>query len=167
MKRSFSLTALIALAVGVPLYANTRIKIDTVPSEYAPINSPTNREPVSLSSYRFEVNEQTGRARVVVEYAYPDELTYGPDDPARGPRSTIVQLPELTYDPGAHAVAYDSNGKKVVCATVSEKSGLLGRHLEVKSTGACTISTEFTEHSEDDGWSIHRFPALDTYLNVR
>jgi hypothetical protein len=78
MKHFFVITVLVAVSSAVPVSANSRIKIDTVPSEYAPINSPTNREPVSLSSYRFEVEPETGRARVVVEYTYPDQMTYGP-----------------------------------------------------------------------------------------
>jgi hypothetical protein len=69
LKRSLFVTALVVLAVAGPVAANSkvRIEIDTVPSEYAPINSPTSREPVSLSSFHFEVNRETGRARVVVE----------------------------------------------------------------------------------------------------
>jgi hypothetical protein len=160
---------LLTLSFVLPMLAapNTRIKIDTVPSEYIPVNSPTNREPVLLSSFHFEVNQETGRARLVVEYTYPDQLIYGADDPTRGPASTIVQLPKLTYDSGAHTVTYDSNGRKVACATVSEKRGFFGRHLDVKNTGSCTVSTELAQHAEDDGWGIHRFRAIDTYLNIR
>jgi hypothetical protein len=166
MKHTFSVAALLALALAIPVSANSRIKIDTVPSEYAPINSPTNREPVSLSSFHFEVNQEMGRARVVAIYTYPDQMTYGPDDDASGPRSTIVQLPGLTYDSAAHAVVYDSNGTRAVCATVTEKAGVFGRHLKVKNTGACTVATVVANHAEDDGWSIHRFQAIDAYFEV-
>jgi hypothetical protein len=165
IKSSFSLAALVALAI--PVSANSRIRIDTVPSEYTPENSPTNIEPVSMSSYHFEVNEETRRARLVVEYTYPDQLIYGQDDDTRGPQSTVVQLPGLTYDATAHAVVYDSNGTEAVCAIVSEHDGLLGHHLKVKNTGACTVSAVVANHAEDDGWSIHRFRAIDTYLEVR
>jgi hypothetical protein len=165
-KNSLFLGALVVLAVAVPASANSKVRIDTIPSEYAPINSPTNREPVSMSSYHFEVNEETQRARVVVEYTYPDQLIYGPNDDARGPRPTIVQLPGLTYDATAHAVVYDSNGTKAVCATVNEQSGLFGRHLKVRNTGACTVTTVVANHAEDTGWDIHRFLAIDTYFEV-
>jgi hypothetical protein len=166
MKHYFFITALLALASVTPVSGNSQIKIDTIPSEYAPINSPTNREPVSLSSYHFEVEPETGNARVVVEYTYPDQMTLGPDDDAGGPASTIVQLPGLRYDAGARAVVYDSNGTKSVCATVDERSGLFGHHLKAKNTGACTVSVVAAVHTEDTGWNLHRFRALDTYLEI-
>jgi hypothetical protein len=167
IKRSFSLVALVALALAIPVAGRSRIRIDTVPSEYTPENSPTNTEPVSMSSYHFEVNEETRRARLVVEYTYPDQLIYGQNDDTRGPQSTVVQLPGLTYDAAAHAVVYDWNGTRDVCATVAVHDGLFGRHLKVKNTGACTVSTVVANHAEDDGWSIRRFRAIDTYLEVR
>jgi len=169
MRRRLVLATLAVLHLALPISAaaNSRIKIDTVPSEYTPMNSPTNHEPVSLSSFHFEVNQKTGRARLVIDYTYPDEPIYAPNDDAHGPLPTIVQLPQLTYDQGSHTVVYDSTGRRVVCATVREKTGLFGRHFVVKNTGACTVSTELAEHAEDDGWSIHRFRVLETYLNVR
>jgi hypothetical protein len=166
MKHFFIITVFLAMSSAVPVSANSRIKIDTVPSEYAPINSPTNREPVSLSSYHFEVEPETGRARLVVEYTYPDQMIYGPNDDAGGPASTIVQLPGLRYDAGARAVVYDSNGTKSICATVDERSGLFGHHLKVKNTGACTVSAMAADHIEDTGWKLRRFRALDTYLEI-
>jgi len=166
MKHFFLVAALVTLAVAVPVSANPGVKIDTVPSEYAPISSPTNREPVSMSSFHFEVNQETSRARVVVEYTYSDQMTYGPDDDAGGPRPTITHLPGLIYDAGAHAVLYDSNGTKTVCATVNEQSGLFGHHLKVKNTGSCTVATVVADHVEDTGWDIHRFRAIDTYFEV-
>jgi len=161
------LAALAALALAVPVFASSRIKIDTVPSDYTPIDSPANREPVSMSSYHFEVNEETGRARLVVEYTYPDQMIYGENDDAGGPRSTVVQLPGLTYDATAHAVVYESDGARDVCATVEVHDGLFGRHIKVKNTGACTVSAIVANHAVDDGWSIHHFRAIDTYLEVR
>jgi hypothetical protein len=167
VKPSFLTAVLVATALAVPAFADSRVKIDTVPSEYAPINSPTNREPVSMAGYHFEVNEETGRARVVVDYTYPDELIYGPNDDAGGPQSTFAQLPGLKYDAAAHEVVYDSHGTRDVCATVHERRGLFGRHLTVKSTGACTVFAVVANHAEDDGWSIHRFRALDAYFEAR
>lgn len=167
VKRFFLVAAFAVLGLAIPALANSRIKVDTIPSEYAPINSPTNREPVSISSYHFEVNEETGRARLVVEYTYPDQMIYGPNDDAHGPRSTVVQLPGLIYDAAARAVAYNLNGTRDVCATVDLHHGLLGRRIKVKNTGACTVVAVAAEHVEDDGWSIHRFRAIDTYLELR
>ena len=167
MRHFIIITVFVAMSSAIPVSANSRIKIDTVPSEYAPINSPTNREPVSLSSYHFEVEPETGRARVVVEYTYPDQMTFGPDDDSGGPAPTIVQLPGLRYDAGAHAVVYDSNGTKSLCATVDDRSSLFGHHLKVKNTGACTVSVVAASHTEDTGWNLRRFRALDTYLEIR
>jgi hypothetical protein len=166
MRHFFIITVFVAMSSAIPVSANSRIKIGTVPSEYAPINSPTNREPVSLSSYHFEVEPETGRARVVVEYTYPDQMTFGPDDDSGGPASTIVQLPGLRYDTVAHAVVYDSNGTKSVCATVDDRSSLFGHHLKAKNTGSCTVSVVAADHTEDNGWNLRRFRALDTYLEV-
>lgn len=166
MRLTFCAASLLALAVAVPASANSRIKVDTVPSEYAPINSPTNREPVTMSSYHFEVNPETSRARLVVVYTYPDQMTYGPDDDAGGPRPTVVQIPGLTYDAGAHAVVYNSNGTRDVCATVKERTGLFGHGLQVKTTGACTVTALVANHAEDTGWDIHRSRAIDTYFEA-
>jgi hypothetical protein len=167
MKQSVFVAAFGALAFAIPVSANSRIQIDTFPPESVPINSPTIRETVSLSSFHFEVNQETGRARVVVEYTYPDQMTYGPDDDAGGPRPTIAQLPGLTYDAAAHAVVYDSSGTKTICATVSERSGLFGHHLRVRNTGACTATTNVANHAVDTGWDIRRFHAVDTYFEAR
>lgn len=162
-----SLVVLLFFALALPVFPSTRIKLDTVPSDYTPENSPTNTEPVSMSSYHFEVNEETNRARIVVDYTYPDQLIYGPDDDTRGPYPTIVQIPGLTYDPSSHAVVYESNGVRNVCATVDVHDGLFGRHIKVKNTGACTVSTVVADHVADDGWSLHHIRAIDTYLKVR
>jgi hypothetical protein len=167
MKLPFCAASLLALAVAVPAAPNSRIKIDTVPSEYAPNNSPTNREPVSMSSYRFEVSPETRRARLVVDYTYPDQMTYGPDDDAGGPAPTIVQIPGLTYDVEGRAVVYNSNGMRDVCATVTVKSGIFGQRFKTRKTGACTVETVVANHAEDTGWDIHRFRAIDVYFEVR
>jgi hypothetical protein len=166
MKKTLALATFVALILAIPASANSKVQIDTVPSEYVPIDSPTNHESVSLSSFHFEVNQETGRARVVAIYTYPDELIYGPDDDQRGPRPTIVQLPGLTYDAPAHAVVYDSGGTKVLCATVRMKPGLFGNHLKVRNTGACTVTTSVANHAEDTGWDIHRYRAIDTYFEA-
>ena len=34
-------------------------------------------ERVSMEDFRFEVNKETGRARVVVDYTYPDMPAFG------------------------------------------------------------------------------------------
>jgi len=159
------------LLCAVPLTAaaatsSTRIKIDTVPNEYTPANV-TVREPVSMKGFHFEVNPETVRARVVVDYTYPDEQVYGQDDDAKGPQPTLAQVPGLKYDPQAHTIVYQGEGKSTVCANVEESKGIFGKHLRIKNTGSCVVTSEDAKHAEDDGWSIHRFQAIDTYFEVR
>ena len=161
----------IILLCAVPLTARgatsfTRIKIDTVSNEYTPANV-TVREPVSMKGFHFEVNPETVRARVVVDYTYPDEQVYGQDDDAKGPQPTLAQVPGLKYDPQAHTIVYEGDGKSTVCANVEERKGLFGKHLKIKNTGSCVVTSEDAKHAEDDGWSIHRFQAIDTYFEVR
>jgi hypothetical protein len=158
------LCAVPAIAAGTSAY--TRIKIDTVPNEYTPTNASV-REPVLMSSFHFEVNPETVRARVVVEYTYPDELVYEQDDDGKGPQPTFAQLPGLKYDPQAHTIVYEASGKITVCANVEEHKGIFGKHLKIKNIGSCVVTAEDVAHAEDDGWSIPRFRAIDTYFEVR
>ncbi len=143
----------------------TRIRIATVPDEYTPTSTLT-REPVSMEDFHFEVNQETARARVVVDYTYVDQNIYGPNDDKGGPESTIVQIPGLKYLPQAHIVVYDADGKQTVCADVQQRKGLFGVRLHIKKTGLCTVTGERTKHAEDDGWQIRRFTAIDTYFEV-
>jgi hypothetical protein len=160
------LIPVVVAALGLSASANARIKIDSVPPDYTPINSPTLREPVSLSDFHFELNPERTRARVVVDYTYPDEMIYLPNDDAKGPQPTVVQLPGLTYDSANHEVVYSAAGQRTICATVTDKSGVFGNHLDVKNTGACTVSTVAVNDAVDDGWTVHKVPALDIYLDV-
>jgi hypothetical protein len=156
---------LIALGIAANAATATRIKIGTVPDEYTPTDAST-AERVSMQDFRFEVNPETVRARVVVEYTYPDQIIYSKDDDGGGPQRTVKQLPGLKYVPAEQAVVYEANGQETVCARVEERKGLFGRHLRVKNTGSCTVTTERTKHAEDDGWAIQRFTAIDAYFEV-
>ena len=169
MRRRLALAALanLVLALPAPASPSSVVKIDTVPSEYEPINSPTNREPVSLAGFHFEINRESGRARIVADYTYPDQLIYGPDDPTRGPQSTIAQIPGLIYDPAAHEIVFEANGTRAVCAKVEEHHGLFGHRFKIRNTGACIVTARISAHVEDDGWDIRRFLELDTYFEVR
>lgn len=169
MGRRLVLAAIIlpAIALPIPAAANFSIPIDRVPSQYTPINGPQLAEPVSLSSFHFEVNPETGRARIVVDYTYPDAMTYVPNDPTGGPQPSVVQIPGLTYDVANHEIVFESNGAKTVCATVDKRKGLFGRREKITNTGACNVKARVENHAEDDGWSIHRFCSLDTYFNVQ
>ena len=144
----------------------TRIRLATVPDRYTPTNASVD-EPVSMQGFHFEVNPETARARLVVEYTYPDQIVYQKGDDKRGPQPTIVQLPELKYVPGKHAVVYEGAKHQTVCAQVRKGKGLLHHGLQIQNTGACTVTSEDVKHAEDDGWQIRRFTAIDTYFEVR
>jgi len=166
MKLTSALLLLAVPAIAVAGSASTRIKIDTVSNEYWPTNV-TMREPVYLKNFHFEVNPETVRARIVVEYTYPDELVNEREDDGGGPPPTIVQLPGLKYEPQTHAITFQADGKKTTCANVEEHKGLFGKHLQIKNTGSCFVTSEGAKHAEDDGWAIRHYKAIDTYFEVR
>lgn len=146
--------------------ADTRIKIDTVPAEYRPNTGSEPLRPVSMAGFHFEVNKETGRARVVVEYTYPHEVGYQASGD-RGPQPTVAELPGLIYDRSAHAVVYNGGEKRTVCATVQEKKGFRGAHFNIRNTGSCVVTATVADHAQDDGWSLRRSRAIDTYFEVR
>jgi hypothetical protein len=159
--------ALLALALPIPASAISSVPIDTVPPEYAPINGPQTAEPVSLSSFHFEANRETQRARVVVEYTYPDAMIYARGDPTAGLQSTVAQISGLSYNLVDHEAVYESNGAKTVCAMVEDRGGLFGHYEKISNTAACSVTARLEDFAEDDGWGIHRFRARDTYFNVQ
>ena len=159
------IAGLVILSINL-LYAGTSIKIATVPAEFTPYGGPGLPEPVSLSGYYFELNEETGRARVVVDYMYRDQMVFAGED-AHGPDPTYAQISGLTYDRAAHAVVYQRDGQKTVCALVEERRSRFLPRLRVKGTGKCTVTATNTDHAEDDGWRIRRFRAIDVYFEVR
>jgi hypothetical protein len=161
MKNIFRVSALVVLAFAIPARADTKIKIDTVPATYTPENY-NRSERVRISSYHFEVNPQRNRTRLVVIYTYRDQITYGAEDSKGGPPFTTVEIPGLTYDANAHAIVYDADGAKAVCATVHEKGT---RHLEIKNTGSCIVTAVLADHP--DAWDNDKHSALDTYFNVQ
>jgi hypothetical protein len=155
------------LTVATQASANTAVKVDSIPYEYMLVSSITNREPVSVSSYHFELEPETCRARVVVEYTYPDQMIYGGGDPLRGPQPSFAQIPGLKFDAAAHAVIFDGDGTKVGCANVTEYGGLFGQHRKVTNTGECSVTAVPSIHTVDTGWKLIRVRALDTFLEVR
>jgi hypothetical protein len=163
MKRFLGSGVLLALAFAIPARADTKIKIDTVPDTYTPQNY-ARSERVRISSFHFEVNPDRTRARVVVTYTYRDQISYATGDAGGGPPSTVVEIPGLTYDAAAHAIVYDANGTKAVCATVREKNS---HHLDIKNTTACTVTAVATEHVDEKSWNNDKHSALDTYFNVQ
>ena len=158
----------IALIAGMasPSWAESQVKIASVAPEYRPTTGPEMPERVSMQSYSFEVEQQTGRARVVVDYTYPDQAAFGMDGGA-GPELTMAQLPGLKYDAAARAVVYETAGKRTVCATVLDQKSFFRKRLAVTPTGACAITSRLVEHMADNGWNISQFPTVDTFFEVR
>lgn len=165
MKNILTAGTFLALAFAIPAWADTKIKIDTVPATYTPSNY-NRSERVRISSYHFEVNEQLNHTRLVVIYTYRDQISLGSEDVQHGPRPTIVEVPGLTYDAKTQAIVYDADGTKAVCATVREKGGDSRHHLEIKNTNACTVTTVVGEHVDDKAWDTDPHIAMDTYFNV-
>ena len=137
-----------ALALAIPAFAMTRVRIGSVAPEYRPTAGAEMPEPVSMEDFRFEINKETGRARVVVDYTYPDMVAFGVDG-GSGPESTAAQLPGLKYDREAKEVVYDAGGKTTVCATV--------RGSRIRSTGSCTVVSQLADHARE----------IDTFFEVR
>ncbi|HYL15779.1 MAG TPA: hypothetical protein VEV41_22275 [Terriglobales bacterium] len=159
--------AVLGFLLPVPLvYASTSIKIATVPAEFTPYSGPGLPEPVSMSGYYFEVNEETARARVVVDYMYRDQMVFAEED-GHIPEPTYAQIPGLVYEPSTHAIVYERDGRKTVCAVVQERRSRFLSGPRVKPTGNCTVSAKTTDHAEDDGWRIRRFRAIDVYFDVQ
>jgi hypothetical protein len=154
------------LAIAIPSWGGSRIKLASVPSEYIPTAGSEIPEPVSMASFSFEISERTRGARIVVEYTYPDEAVFGSDGGV-GPKPTYVQLSGLSYDEPAQAIVYESGGTRTVCADVRKGRLLLWKRTIIEPTGACVVSARMVDHVEDDGWSIRRFRAIDTFFEVR
>jgi hypothetical protein len=143
----------------------TKVKLDSTVPEYRPSAGSGMTEPVSMEDYYFEVNKVTGRARVVVEYTYPDQPAFGLDG-GPGPKPTLKQIPGLKYEPDSNAIVYDANGKRTVCAILQHKRVLFWNASYAAPTGSCTVTSKVIEQREDDGWGISHFRTLDTYLEV-
>jgi hypothetical protein len=60
---SVIVVCLLITQVTVTIYASTKIKIATVPSEFTPYAGPGLPEPVHMSGYYFEVNDQMNTVR--------------------------------------------------------------------------------------------------------
>jgi hypothetical protein len=144
----------------------TGVRIASVAPEYRPTAGPELPEPVSMQRYSFEVEPATGRARVVIDYTYPDQVAFGLDGGA-GPEPTMAQIPGLKYDADAKAVVYDASGKRTVCATVHYRTFLFRKSLDVMPTGACAVTSRLVAHVIDNGWSMSRIPAVDSFFEVR
>lgn len=152
--------------MAAPSWAGSPVKIASVAPEYRPTAGPEMPEPVTMQRFSFEVEPATGRARIVVDYTYPDQAAFGMDGGA-GPEPTMAQIPGLRYDAAAKAVVYETGGKRTVCAMVQDRKFLSRKSLAVTPTGSCGVTSRLVEHMADNGWSISQLPTVDTFFEVR
>jgi hypothetical protein len=140
------------LAIAEP--TSTVIRIDSVEDKY------------KVQDFSFEVNNETGRAGIRLQYVYPPSLV-GEVDSYWTPRPKMVTLPNLTYDGGAHAVVYHDGVKITTCAKAAGQRVLLWKIAIMKPTGACVVSSHLTAHDQDNGWGIVHLRTMDTYLEIQ
>ena len=153
--------ALLALALPMPASANFSVPTDAVPSEYTPIDSLRVAESLSISSFNFEANPETRRARVVVEHTYPDSLIYITRNRSRGPHSNVAQHRDLWYSPADNEIVNSSNGSKTAGVKAADRTGLCGHHEKIIYTGARSVTARVENPADCDGWDIRRFCTLD------
>jgi hypothetical protein len=158
--------SILIAAMAIPSWAESPIRIGSVPPTYTPTAGAEMPEPVSMESFSFQIEPETGRARIVVDYMYPDRSNFLFEGGA-GPQPTFAQLPGLKYDAAAKTVVYDQEGKQSVCARVRDRKFLFWKRTSVQTTGACVVTSRVTTHAEDDGWRIRHISTLDTYLELR
>jgi hypothetical protein len=146
--------------------AESQVKIARAAPGYRPTAGPEAPEPVSMRRFFFEGEPATGRARVVIDYTYPDQTAFGKDVGA-GPEPTMAQFPGRKYDAVGKTVVYQSAGKRIVRATVRGQNSFFRKSAAVKPTDACGVTSRLVEHMAGNGWSIRRFPTVDTFFEVR
>ena len=160
-------TFILALWLSCPIPASTRIAIGSIPLLYTPTEGPEIAERLSMGDYHFEVIKEKTRARVVVDYAYPDEMLLPRTGDPHLPSSS-AQIPGLRYDRSAQKIIFEAEGKSTVCATVQERKRRFGDPgFKVTNTGYCTVEAGTANHAKDDGWTVRQIQTLDTYLVVR
>jgi hypothetical protein len=153
--------ALAFLAAGAAQASS--VKVDTVDAVYdVPGSSPAN---VSIESFKFEINQDLGRARL--DITYQTDYNPGPDEGGYyGPGEDDVLVQGLSFDKTSSQVVYKSEaGKTTACANVTISHGPLGHRVHVKNTGLCTLSTSTEDVITDDGWEIKHHKVLNVFLN--
>jgi hypothetical protein len=143
-----------ALVVPMAWASETGTPLAVVRAAFVPVSGTGLPARVSLSSFYFEVNQQTGRARVVIDYAYDGQQSS--EDGARGPAPSYVQDKNLIYDAKAHTIVYWHDGNATICATVFGK-----RRMKAKTTGRCFVRAIYAEHVHDNGWALVKSQTLE------
>ncbi len=157
------LPLLLVTVWAVPASAVTKTRIASVGLEYKPTAGPQIPEPVFMRGFAFEIERETGQARVVIDYTYPSQPAYGFDGGA-GPAPTMAQIPGLRYDAGSRSILYEDSGRSVVCATVTDRKVFFWNRTAIVLTGACRVSSEPIYRPA--AWNVPQSRTLDTFFEV-
>ena len=152
-------------ALAGPLLADTKVRIASAAPELLATGGPQRSEPSNMHTFTFEIDQETGRARLVVDYVYPGAPLFGSDE-AAGPAPILAQIPGLRYDASSRSVVYEVSGKRTVCAKVEDRRFLFWKTESIVPTGSCTVSAQFVSSVEDTGWKLRKVRTMDTYFEV-
>ena len=158
--------SILIAVLAIPSWADSSVRISSVSPTYTPTAGVEMPEPVGVEGFSFQAEPETGRARVEVDYTYPDQSNFLFEG-GSGPQPTFAQLPGLKYDAAAKTIVYDQGGQKSVCARVRDRKFLFWKRMSFQPTGACVVTSRVATHAEDDGWRIRHISTLDTYLELR
>lgn len=109
-------------------------------------------------SKSFVINEAMGRAWVEVDFYYALSET---SDNYR------VAVPGLRYDRELSQVVFESDGKQVVCATVSNKGWGIFKQKHVLATGNCELSHRYVKKPVDNGFTIEHIEQFEVHFKPR
>lgn len=141
-----------AISLGIGMLLGTGVAAPTLSTDAVRIDSRSSR--FELQNFAFEVNPQTGMADIRLDYDYPAYRMFG-DETYRDPGPRTATVPGLVYDPGRHAVIYQSGTTKATCAVQTDRQGPVQKGPHLRNTHACAVTARANHDS------------LDTYFEVR
>ena len=60
-----------------------------------------------------------------------------------------------------------TGGRRTVCANIHNGKILFWHRSIIEPRGACVVSARIADHTDEDGWTIRRFPTIDTFFKTR
>jgi len=106
-------------------------------------------------SKSFVINPELGRAWVEVDFHYA--LSESSDH-------YRIAVPGLRYDKANSEVIFESDGNRVVCATVVQKGWGIFKHDRVKATGACELTHRYVKLPVDNGFTIEHVEQFEVHF---
>ncbi|MEP7352833.1 MAG: hypothetical protein ABI824_06345 [Acidobacteriota bacterium] len=152
-------------ALAIPSLGGTKLQLASVAPELLTTGGPQRAEPSTRHIFEFEIDKETGRARVVIDYVYPGAPLFGSDESA-GAAPILAQIPGLRYDASSKSVVYETSGTRTVCAKVQDRRFLFWKTEAIVPTGACTVSAQLVSRTEDTGWKLRTLRTIDTFFVV-